>query len=388
MIFCHIFVFNLEKDLFMQFIFQNEKLILFGSFFIAFIITFVSIPPILEVARAKKLYAVPNGRTSHEHVTPNLGGLAIFSGFVISSMIFVQIAKIPYIQYILAGAITIFFIGLKDDIIGLSPLKKFIGEIIAAGLIIDLGNIRITDLHGLFGIGIIDYYSSDIISLVIIIAIVNAVNLIDGIDGLASGVGILVSITFGIWFYLVGQFQLAVLSAALIGALIAFFIFNVFSTNNKIFMGDIGSLLLGFILSIFVIKFNELNNGEIMHSVYFIKTAPAVSIGILILPVFDTVRVMTIRMVKGISPFKADKRHVHHYLLELTHSHKKSTFILLTVNILFIIISFLLRNISIFYLTLILLLLASILSFVPYKLVVLNRKKKDLITAKAFKAQS
>ncbi len=371
----------------MQFLFQNEGLLLFGSFFLAFLITFVSIPPVLEVARAKKLYAVPNGRTSHEHVTPNLGGLAIFTGFIISSMIFVQIAKIPYMQYIIAGAITIFFIGLKDDIIGLSPLKKFVGEIIAAGLIIDLGNIRIIDLHGLFGVGVIDYYSSDFLSLLIILAIVNAANLIDGIDGLASGVGILTSLTFGYWFYLVGQLQLSILSVALVGALLAFFIFNVFSVKNKIFMGDIGSLLLGFILSIFVIKFNALNNNAILQSQYFIRTAPVVSVGILILPVFDTLRVMAIRMAKGISPFKADKRHVHHYLLELTGSHKKATFILLTVNIFFIVLSFVLRNLNMVSISLILFVLASGLSYIPYHLVALRRKKQK-ITAKVFRAQS
>ena len=371
----------------MQFLFQNEKLLLSVTFFISFIITFVSIPPVLEVARAKKLYAVPNGRTSHEHVTPNLGGLAIFSGFVISSMIFVQITKIPYFQYIIAGAITIFFIGLKDDIIGLSPLKKFIGEIIAAGLVIDFGNVRITDLHGLFGIGVIDYYSSDIISLIIILAIVNAVNLIDGIDGLASGVGIIVSVSFGVWFFLIGQFQLSILSASLIGALLAFFIFNVFSKKNKIFMGDIGSLLLGFILSIFAIKFNELNNHDFVQDKYFISAAPAVSIGILILPVFDTLRVMAIRMAKGLSPFQADKRHIHHYILELTGSHKKATFILLSVNVLFVLLSFMLRNLDMVYISLILLVLASVLSYIPYRLVIIRRKKKKT-ASKTFSAQS
>lgn len=371
----------------MKFLFQNEELLLFGSFFIAFVVTFVSIPPVIEVAKEKKLFAVPNGRTSHEEVTPNLGGLAVFSGFVISSMIFVQITKIPYIQYVLAGTVVIFFIGLKDDIIGLSPLKKFVGEIVAAALIIDLGNIRITDLHGFLGVGMIDYYSSDLISLFIVIAIVNAMNLIDGIDGLASGVGILASLAFGIWFYLIGEVQLAILSLTLIGALLAFFLFNVFSKHHKIFMGDIGSLILGFILSIFAIKFNELNNAALLHSPFFIKTAPAVSIGILILPVFDTCRVIAIRVAKGLSPFKADKRHVHHYLLELMHSHKKATFTLLFVNLFFIVISFLLRNLDLVYLSLILFVLASVLSFVPYQMVK-NSRKKNSITPHAFKAQA
>ncbi len=349
----------------MRILFSSENLVILETFFLAFMITYISIPPLIEVARVKNLYDVPNGRTSHESITPTLGGIAIFSGFVISSMIFVNIAKIPYIQYIIAGSLVIFFVGLKDDITGLSPLKKFIGQIIAAGIIIDLGDIRLSSLHGFAGIGALNYVSSDFLSLFVIVAIINAFNLIDGIDGLSSGVGIIASLAFGIWFYLLGHLQLALLSMALTGGLLAFFRFNFFSVKYKIFMGDIGSLLLGFILSIFAIKFNELNTLS-KGTEYYMKAAPAVSIGILIIPIFDTVRVMLIRMAKGNSPFKPDKRHVHHYLYELLGSHRKATAVLLSVNVFFIALSFLLRNLRISQLILILLVSASLLSFIPY----------------------
>jgi len=360
----------------METLFLNENLVVWETFFFAFIITYVSIPPLIEVARAKNLYDVPNGRTSHEKITPTLGGIAIFSGFAISSMIFVNMAKIPYIQYVLAGSIVIFFLGLKDDITGLSPLKKFVGQIIAAGIIIDLGGVRLSSLHGFAGIGALNYVSSDFLSLFVIVAIVNAFNLIDGIDGLSSGVGILASIAFGAWFFLIGKLQLALLAIALIGALLAFFRFNFFSKKHKIFMGDIGSLLIGFILSVFVIKFNEFNLAGLVDSPYFIKSAPAVSIGILIIPIFDTVRVMVIRMARGISPFKPDKRHVHHYLLELIGSHRKSTLILLFVNVIFIVVSFCFSYLRISVLTSILLLLASLLTYIPYYLLKRRRMKK------------
>ncbi len=363
----------------MQFLFMNENLILAETFIVAFIITYISIPPLINVIHEKKLYAVPNGRTSHEKVTPTLGGLAIFSGFMISSMVFVKISQIPYIQYILAATIIIFFIGLKDDINGLSPLKKFLGEIIAAGIIIDLGDIRITHLYGFAGMTTLNIATSDFLSLFIIVAIINAVNLIDGIDGLASGVGILSSVAFGTWFYLIGEYQLAIMAVAITGALLAFFRYNFFNSKKyKIFMGDIGSLMLGFILSIFAIKFNELNIMLDHASPYFIKAAPSVSIGILILPVFDTVRVMLIRMAKGQSPFHADKRHVHHYLLELTGNHKKATLILLITNLGFIILSFVLKNLSVLYLAEILTFMAIILSFIPYYMV-RQRRKNNII---------
>lgn len=357
----------------MEIFFLNNNLIIIESLLLAFIVTYISIPSIVQAAELKHLYAEPNGRTSHDVVTPTLGGLAIFSGFVISTMIFVNIAEIVYVQFIIASIIVIFFLGLKDDIVGLSPMKKFIGQIIAAGIVIDLGGIKLYSLQGFAGIHGLDYYSGDLLSLFVIIAIVNAVNLIDGIDGLASGVGILAASTFGIWFYLEGEIQLTILAATLVGGLMAFFRYNVFSKKNKLFMGDIGSLMLGFMLAIFAIQFIELN--RVSSSIYKLSSSPAVAIGILILPIFDTVRVFVIRIANGKSPFKPDKNHVHHYLLALTGSHRKSTAILLVVNVFFILLSFWLRDLSIFLLTGILFFLAAGLSFIPYQMVMNKRKK-------------
>ncbi len=357
---------------------QNMPIALIEGFVVAFIITYISIPSILDVARLKNLYDVPNGRTSHEKTTPTLGGIAIFAGFIISSMIFLDIPRIPYFQFAMAGAVIIFFLGLKDDISELSAAKKLVGEIIAAGIIIDMGGIRITSLHGFMGMYALSPSFSDFASLFVVVAIINAFNLIDGIDGLSSGVGILASLTFGTWFYLTGHIELAAMAAILVGALLAFFRFNFFSKANKIFMGDIGSLLLGFILSIFAIKFNEINAAMNVGSAYFIKAAPSVSIGVLIIPIFDTIRVMLVRTMKGVSPFKPDKRHIHHYMLEITGNHQKATLILLFFNVLFILLSFWLRNMNISYHISMLILLAGILSFIPYY-IVRRRHKKNII---------
>lgn len=358
----------------MELFFLSYEEIIFESFFIALMITYISIPSIVEVAKTKHLYDEPNGRTSHLVSTPSLGGLAIFIGFVISSMVFVNISKIPYIQYVLVGIIVLFFLGLKDDVVGLSASKKFIGQIIAASIVIDLGGIRFSGLYGFVGIESLSYYPSDFLTLFVIIGIINALNLIDGIDGLASGISLIVSLTFGAWFYLVGEYQLAILTAALVGSLLAFFRYNVFSKKSKLFMGDTGSLILGLLLAIFVIKFNDIN--ESITGVYHISSSPAVSLGILIVPVFDTLRVLSIRIMRGGSPFVADKRHVHHYLLEITGSHRKATAIILLTNIFFIIISFLLSDLRIVVLSVILFVLASILSYIPYRMVRTNRLKK------------
>ena len=358
---------------YLDFTFNNQGLLIILSFFGAMIISIIAIPTIINVARVKRLYDTPNCRASHVDKTPTLGGLSIFAGFFISSLIFINIKLIPDFQYVIAGSIIIFFIGLKDDILSISPLKKLIGQIVAFIIVIEFGNIRFTNLHGFLGIYEIDYLTSVLLTLFVLIVIINSFNLIDGIDGLASGIGIVTSVTFGIWFYLVREYQLTIMAACLVGALIAFFVFNVFGRKNKIFMGDIGSLLLGFITAIFVVKFNELDINP--GSPYFIHSSPAVSIGILIVPLFDTLRVFIIRLIHKKSPFKADRGHVHHRILKLTNSHFKASLILMLANIGFIVLVFLLKNMGIYKLTLILLILAIALSYLPVLLLRMKRKQ-------------
>jgi len=343
---------------------QNHPLLLLAvSCLTAFFITLLSIPSIIAVAKAKHLYDEPNGRTSHTISTPTLGGMGIYAGLIISSMLFVSIASIGYIQFIIAASIIIFFIGLKDDILSISPLKKLLGQIVAAAIIIDLGHVRFTDLHGFLGFHEIGYLPSMLISLFVIIVTINAFNLIDGIDGLASGIGMLVVGFFGVWFFLIGHTQLSVLSFALFGSLAAFFRFNVFSKKNKIFMGDIGSLTLGFFIAVLMIRFNELN--ATINSPYAINGSPVISFAILILPMFDTLRVFIIRISKGQSPFKADKLHVHHRLLALRKSHIQATTILIITNAGFILLALLLQNLNIYILGAIIISLALILSYIP-----------------------
>lgn len=182
----------------MQYLFLFDQLIPIEAFLLAFIVTYIAIPSIVDVSRTKHLFDAPNHRTSHSVNTPTLGGLSIFAGFIISTMVFLYIPDIPYIQYVIAGVVIVFFIGLKDDIIAIAPMTKFIGQLFAATIIIDLGGIRLAGFYGLFGITDIGYYGSDLLTIFVIIAIVNAFNLIDGIDGLASGVGITASVVFGV----------------------------------------------------------------------------------------------------------------------------------------------------------------------------------------------
>lgn len=339
----------------------------------AFIIVAAIIPTIVYVSKAKKLFDEPGRRKAHKVFIPTLGGIAIFAAVIVSSGIFADFTLNKEFQYLTAASVILFFIGLKDDILIIAPLKKLYGQIIACLLIVILGDLRLTSLHNFLGISEIPYFISVILTIFVFIVIINGFNLIDGIDGLASGIGILCSLTFGIFFMVNGYYDYAVFSACLAGALIAFFIFNVFGKGNKIFMGDTGSLLLGFFVAVMTIKFNEINLLPSMN--FTVCAAPAVSFGILIIPLFDTMRVFIIRIVNGRSPFIADNNHVHHRLLALGWSHLLSTIYITIVNLFVILSVFIFNTCSIVTLMLINLGMASFLTLLPDFLFTQREKK-------------
>jgi UDP-GlcNAc:undecaprenyl-phosphate GlcNAc-1-phosphate transferase len=348
-----------------------------AGFIIAFIITWISIPTIVKISKFKKLYGIPNERTSHIDETPNLGGLAVFAGFVITAVIFSMKTESDDIKYILGGIIVLFFTGLKDDILVIDPKKKLLGQIIAASIIVLFGNIRITSFYNTFGVEEISYILSLLFTLFLIIVLINGFNLIDGVDGLASGTGIFTSLTFGIWFILTKHTTYAVLCFSLAGSLIAFFRFNVFGRENKIFLGDTGSLIVGLLVAVFTVKFLEFQQSAIVK--YQFYSAPAVAFGLLISPLFDTARVFILRIFNGGSPFKADRNHLHHSLLALGNSHLKATIIILSCNILFVLLAAAIQKVGNVLLIIILTLLAVTLSFLPQTIMKL-RKKKSIIS--------
>ena len=354
----------------------NSYISVILSFLTAFSIVFTAIPTIVFVADAKKLYDEPGIRKSHKKSVATLGGISLFAGIVIGFGMFTRFSVHPEFQFVVIASIVLFFVGLKDDILIIAPLKKLSGQIFAALIIVVLGNLRFTDLHGFLGISHLLYVHSFLLTTFVLIVIINGFNLIDGIDGLASGVGIIASLFFGVFFYINGEIGYAVLAAAMTGSLIAFFWFNVFGTENKIFMGDTGSLLVGLFLAVMAIRFNEMN--VMPTGKWCLHAAPAVSFGVLFIPLFDTLRVFSIRILRGKSPFRADKNHVHHRLLALGFSHLKSTLILLLANILVISFVLIFNFLGIILLMSMLLLLGTCFSVLP-ELIYKRREKQKLI---------
>ncbi len=313
---------------------------------LAFIITYTSIPVIINVSVIKKLFDEPNARKSHSNPIPSLGGLGIFAGLIMACLMTISFDSAVEFQYFFAACLVIFFLGLKDDILVLTALKKFIGQIIAAFIIIYKGGIIIKSMHGLFGVHELPEVFSLALTYFTVIVIINSFNLIDGVDGLAGSLGLFTSLVFGIYFYIVGHLAYSTFAFALAGTLLAFLIFN--HSPARIFMGDTGSLLIGMANAILVIHF--INVADSPGTPFPIDAAPAVGVAILIVPLYDTLRVFAIRIFNRRSPFSPDRNHVHHLLLDRGMSHTATTFTLVSVNILLAVAAYYLSFIGVNYL--------------------------------------
>ncbi len=318
-----------------------SHLLYFLCFVSALIISLISIPQIILVATKKKLYDTPdNERKIHLRVIPNLGGIGIFFGFITTASLFISPVAFEKWNYIIASSLLLFLVGIADDLISLSPPKKFFTQFVAAFIVVCLADIRLTSLHGVMGVyGELPYWWSVVFSIVGIIFVTNAYNLIDGIDGLAGSIAVLSTLTLGVTLAGFGHPGAACLSFCLLGGIVGFLKYNI--SPAKIFMGDTGSLLIGFIISLLCIMSVNSFNAYKPYAAFIHSQAGALVIGLsfLFVPVFDTFRVFTTRLMKGVSPFKADRTHLHHYLLDMGFTHSEAVTILVIANILIITVS-------------------------------------------------
>jgi UDP-GlcNAc:undecaprenyl-phosphate GlcNAc-1-phosphate transferase len=300
------------------------------SIMISFTVTFLAIPVIINVAEMKKLYDVPDGerKVHHAPITP-LGGIGIFAGFAFGCLLTIHFDQSFEFQYFIAASLIIFFLGLKDDILIISAIKKFIGQVLAAFMIIYYGGIQIRSMHGFLGLYQLPEMFSLLLTYFAVIVIINSFNLIDGVDGLAGSLGLMALTIFGFYFLDVNMLSYSILAFALAGSLLAFLIFNF--QPAKIFMGDTGSLLIGSICAILAIKFISVANTADVSSP--VAAAPAIGFTILMIPLLDTLRVFAIRIFYRRSPFSPDRNHIHHLLLDRGFSHRAITALLVSINL-------------------------------------------------------
>lgn len=293
-------------------------------------------PVIIYVAEKKKLMDVPLERSAHSTQVPNLGGLGLFITFsltliVLSLMTDLSSVDLIKINALMASTIILLFLGIKDDLVLISPLKKLIGQLVSAAIVIFLSDVRIVSLEGLLGIGELPYFLSVVFSAFVFILVINAINLIDGIDGLAASMAIVASSVFGFFFIVNGHYMMTLVSFILVGALAGFLKYNL-SKSHKIFMGDCGSMLVGFLLAYQGMNFLIYNSLE--TATHSLTNAPIILLAVLSFPLLDTLRVFAIRIRQKRSPFSADRNHIHHRLLNLGFTHIKAT-LLLTVCAIF-----------------------------------------------------
>jgi len=340
---------------------------------IPYLITFYLTPIIFRIALIKDITAHENGRTSHHGNVPLMGGLAVFAGFFIASLLLVDQQELSSLKELLAGTLIILMMGMKDDLSGVPAWNKIAGQLLAAGILIFVGDVRFTNLHGFLGIGEIGYGTSVVITLITIVGLTNCYNLIDGVDALAAGLGSISLTALAAWFGINGNQGLMMVSIILTASLMAFIPFNLRNHKRKIFMGDTGSLPLGFVMAYLIIEFNQLNIG--VTAPWDLVAAPAISIGIAFIPVFDTLRVMLLRLIKQKSPFSADKNHMHHKFLALGLSHGQTSLLLVLLNVGFILLAFFSQNLGTTVLLGVLLLTGAIVFALPALVFKSNRKR-------------
>ena len=281
-------------------------------------------PRLVKIALLKNIVDNPDARKLQRTPVPVLGGVAVFFGVVIAIGCMSSVVDCSGLPVVIMAMMAMLYTGTMDDILSLSPGLRFVIEIVVGGYCID-------DFHGLWNIGRFSYWCAVPLTVVAAVGIINAINLVDGVNGLSSGYCIMACLIFGTLFFLAGEAPMTILAAVSVGALIPFFLHNVFGKTSKMFIGDGGTLVMGVVMSVFVIAI--LQNGSRVAA-YVNPNVGLVpfTLAVLSVPVFDTLRVMSTRILKGTSPFRPDKTHLHHMFIDLGCSHVATTLAILGVN--------------------------------------------------------
>lgn len=285
------------------------------TYVMAFVLTLIFIPPVIVMVKRFRLFDRPNARKEHSVPTPTFGGISIFAGMIVSLMFWFKFSNHPAIITFFLSMILLCGIGIMDDLKDLAARYKLVVEAGLASLLA-LSGIRITSFGGLFGINELHISAQYLITVITIVGITNAFNLIDGIDGLAGGLGFMSLITLAIFLTISKDLNYSIIAFALAGALLGFLYFNF--NPARIFMGDTGSLVLGFIIAVLCVQLMKINT---MHPSPVVPNIYVFTLGIVMIPVFDALRVFGIRIWKGRSPFSADKTHIHHLVTNKGFTH-------------------------------------------------------------------
>lgn len=308
-------------------------MLLVFSVLTAFFIGVTVTPMLIFFIKKGNLLDKPGGRKIHKYSVPSMGGIGIFVSLLGGILIWLNFQQLVEIRFLMLGLGIMFILGLRDDLVELTAYQKLIGQLIAIVTVVVLGDIRISNFYGFLGVYELPLWFSYGLTVFSIVGLTNAFNLIDGLDGLASTLSMITFVFLGSWFIYVGETTYGFIAFTFVGAILSFLVYNWHPA--KIFMGDTGSLILGFTLSVLCVKFIGSNGSQTTNSFQF--SAPlAMAVTLMIVPFYDTLRVFIKRARKGKSPMSADKSHVHHFLLRMGFRHDQVTMILAGVKIFFI----------------------------------------------------
>lgn len=325
-------------------------LVLLGAFVVSIVLEMMILPRIIYIAKKKRLFDLPDKRKKHSEPIPRLGGISFTPVILLVSFfcLYVRLrfhlgeeevftSSVQETILLVCGLLIIYLLGAKDDLVGVNFKKKFLIQFVASLFIVGSG-VYINDLHGLLGFYQIPDWLGICLSVGLIIFTTNAINLIDGADGLASGIAAIALIVYGAIFVYYGYWLYAGLAFITLGFLIPFFYYNFFHKTRKIFMGDTGSLTLGYILSFMALRIVKTP----IEKEIFSEGLLLFVLVVLFIPLFDAFKVMVVRMAMGKGPFSPDRNHIHHKVIDIGFSRKRAVFIILSVSVLVIILNWVL----------------------------------------------
>lgn len=290
-------------------------------------------PKVLHIALDVNLVDNPDARKLQRVPIPVLGGVAIMFGMFVSLSICQLVYDSSELFTIVLAMSIMLYIGTIDDMIDLSPCFRFLVEIGVALMLMYTCGYSINDFHGLWGLYEVPLSVSLPLTVLTVVGIINAVNLIDGVDGYSSGYSIMACTIFGAFFAFVGDIAMVMLACTCAASLIPFFFHNVFGKTSKMFIGDGGTLVMGIVMSVFVLNMLKTETLCSVYASWGVGLVP-LTLAVLAIPVFDTVRVMSFRIIRGKSPFHPDKNHLHHLFIDMGFSHIGTTCSILLLNIL------------------------------------------------------
>ncbi|WP_373521476.1 glycosyltransferase family 4 protein [Aquiflexum sp.] len=309
-------------------------MVIFLAVSTAFLIGFLLTPIVILVLKKMELMDSPGGRKIHNGFIPSMGGISFVIATFIAVLSWLDAQYIMEIRFLLAAFGLMFFVGLRDDMVNMSAVQKLAGQFISAYLVVVMADIRFTSLYGFMGIYDLPLWISYGISFFTILVLTNSFNLIDGLDGLAGSISLVTFLFLGWWFFEAELMSYAFFALILVGAVLSFLVYNWHPA--KIFMGDTGSLSLGFALSVLTVLFIDKNGTMASFEGWKFNAPIASGVALLIIPIYDTSRIFIKRAMNGKSPMTPDKSHVHHFLLRMGLRHDQVTLSLVFIKCLFI----------------------------------------------------